>query len=216
MILAISTLLSIATLLVVYLAGENRRSAWALGFAIQPVWIGLAVATEAYGLILLSLALLALYGRNWLMYYALQRRQNLKLIATFTAPLNESKREQLMSEVDPAALERIKNRVFSSSAITEAWYPDTYAKGPGETFDLGNVTPMPGVILDPPPHFSCPYCVWSGRGELVYTHHLQDDHGAPVPWPADQLLPRRTDIWSDIPVPDGWRRYKPFHEDLSS
>lgn len=62
-------LLSACTIAVMWLAGNGSRWAWYLGIAIQPFWVAFALATGAYGLIALSLALTLVYGRNLWRWY---------------------------------------------------------------------------------------------------------------------------------------------------
>lgn len=56
--------LSPLTLWMTFAAGEMRRNAWAIGIANQLAWLAWIVASEAWGLVPMNLALTALYVRN--------------------------------------------------------------------------------------------------------------------------------------------------------
>lgn len=56
--------LSCTTLTVMWLAGNRRWEAWALGLASQALWVWFAAATRAYGLLPMSLFLIVVYARN--------------------------------------------------------------------------------------------------------------------------------------------------------
>ena len=53
-------------MLTLYLAGNGRRSAWALGMAAQLAWIAYALATGQPGFVVAALGYGAMYARNWI------------------------------------------------------------------------------------------------------------------------------------------------------
>lgn len=57
-------LLSVITIWMTVLAGNKHPSAWAIGFANQGLWLGWIVASEAWGLLPMNLALWIVYARN--------------------------------------------------------------------------------------------------------------------------------------------------------
>ena len=57
-------ILSAGTLLVMWLAGEKRTSAWVLGLVVQVLWTVWALMIEAYGLLPVTLGLFVVYARN--------------------------------------------------------------------------------------------------------------------------------------------------------
>lgn len=64
MLFLFSTLLSIITIITMWLAGNNDKRAWVLGLGNQALWIILILWTSAYGLLLLTGALIFVYTRN--------------------------------------------------------------------------------------------------------------------------------------------------------
>lgn len=56
--------LSVITLTVMWLAGNKRWEALALGLGGQALWLVFIVVFEAWGLLPLSVALIGVYGRN--------------------------------------------------------------------------------------------------------------------------------------------------------
>lgn len=57
-------LLSALTIWMTVLAGNKHRSAWLIGLANQALWLVWIIATEAWGLLPMNLALWAVYARN--------------------------------------------------------------------------------------------------------------------------------------------------------
>lgn len=57
-------LLSGITLVVMVLAGNKDVRAWYIGLVGQALWITFSVTSEAWGLMLLSIALVFIYTRN--------------------------------------------------------------------------------------------------------------------------------------------------------
>lgn len=57
--------LSCWTLITMWLAGNQTRWAWASGLASQFLWLAFAWMYEAWGLMPLSFALMAVYARNF-------------------------------------------------------------------------------------------------------------------------------------------------------
>lgn len=62
--LALTFVLSVATIATMWLAGDKRWEGWALGLANQVLWIVFIVAYEAWGLSLLTAFLIVVYTRN--------------------------------------------------------------------------------------------------------------------------------------------------------
>lgn len=58
-------LLSAAGLTVLWLAGNRRRFAWALGVAIQGLWATYAITTDQPGFLVSVAAYGTVYARNW-------------------------------------------------------------------------------------------------------------------------------------------------------
>lgn len=48
-----------------YFAGSNRAVGWAIGLAVQVLWIGYAFATRQWGFIFSAIAYSAVNIRNW-------------------------------------------------------------------------------------------------------------------------------------------------------
>jgi hypothetical protein len=59
-------LLSAITIWMTVLAGNKHPSAWAIGLANQALWLGWIIASGAWGLLPMNLALWLVYGRNHL------------------------------------------------------------------------------------------------------------------------------------------------------
>lgn len=57
-------LLSAITIWMTVLAGNKHPSAWAVGLANQALWLGWIVASSAWGLLPMNVALWIVYGRN--------------------------------------------------------------------------------------------------------------------------------------------------------
>lgn len=57
-------LLSVITIWMTVLAGNKHRSAWAVGLANQALWLGWIVASAAWGLLPMNIALWIVYARN--------------------------------------------------------------------------------------------------------------------------------------------------------
>ena len=68
---ALQWVLSAGTLVVMWLAGDKRTSAWVLGLIVQVLWTAWALMIEAYGLLPVTLGLFLVYGRNlWLSWHS--------------------------------------------------------------------------------------------------------------------------------------------------
>jgi len=63
-------LLSAITIWMTVLAGNKHPSAWAVGLANQALWLGWIVASSAWGLLPMNIALWFVYGRNHLKWSA--------------------------------------------------------------------------------------------------------------------------------------------------
>jgi hypothetical protein len=59
-------LLSAITIYSMWLAGERKSYTWLIGLANQALWLVWIIATEAWGLLPMNLALWFVYGRNHL------------------------------------------------------------------------------------------------------------------------------------------------------
>jgi len=59
-------LLSANTIYFTLLAGNNSRHAWLLALIGQVFWMVWVVASEAWGLVPMNIALWVIYGRNYL------------------------------------------------------------------------------------------------------------------------------------------------------
>jgi hypothetical protein len=57
-------LLSAITIYSMWLAGERKNYTWLIGLANQALWLVWIVATQAWGLLPMNLALWFVYGRN--------------------------------------------------------------------------------------------------------------------------------------------------------
>lgn len=72
--------LALAGIAGLYLAGKKKKSGWAVGVAIQVLWMTYAIVTHQYGFILSSCAYAFMYGRNYYLWYkeekALREVQN--------------------------------------------------------------------------------------------------------------------------------------------
>lgn len=51
------------------LAGNKKKSGWALGIATQALWMTYAIVTGQYGFILGALAYTYVYARNYMKWY---------------------------------------------------------------------------------------------------------------------------------------------------
>lgn len=63
-------LLSAITIWMTVLAGNKHPSAWLFGLVNQALWLGWIVASSAWGLLPMNLALWIVYGRNHLKWNA--------------------------------------------------------------------------------------------------------------------------------------------------
>ncbi len=63
-------LLSVITIWMTVLAGNKHPTAWAVGLANQALWLGWIVASSAWGLLPMNVALWIVYGRNHLKWNA--------------------------------------------------------------------------------------------------------------------------------------------------
>jgi hypothetical protein len=59
-------ILSIIMIVVINAAGNLKRWSWMLGIVCQGLWVWWIVVVEAWGLLLLTAAMLYVYGRNWM------------------------------------------------------------------------------------------------------------------------------------------------------
>ena len=59
-------LLSAVTIWMTVLAGNKHPSAWAVGLVNQALWLGWIVASSAWGLLPMNIALSVVYGLNYL------------------------------------------------------------------------------------------------------------------------------------------------------
>ena len=59
-------LLSAITIYMTQLVGDKKASAWLVGLANQLLWVVYILATEAWGLIPLNIALWVAYTRNYI------------------------------------------------------------------------------------------------------------------------------------------------------
>lgn len=64
--LVLSLVLAVAGCAGLTLAGRGHWQGWALGLAVQPVWVAFGVVTKGYGLILSSAMYGTVYTRNLL------------------------------------------------------------------------------------------------------------------------------------------------------
>lgn len=65
--------LSVNTVIVMWLAGSKRVTAWALGLVGQAGWLLFVIVFGAWGLLPLVVALTFVYGRNLRRWWADQR-----------------------------------------------------------------------------------------------------------------------------------------------
>jgi len=63
-------LLSAITIYTMFLAGDRKSYTWLVGLANQALWLTWIVASEAWGLIPMNIALWAVYARNHLKWRA--------------------------------------------------------------------------------------------------------------------------------------------------
>lgn len=52
-----------------FLAGSKKKIGWALGIAVQVLWIAYALATEQLGFVVSALVYAGVYARNWLRWH---------------------------------------------------------------------------------------------------------------------------------------------------
>jgi len=62
--------LSANTLYVMFLAGNKRKGAWALGLAGQLLWLIWIILTKSWGLLPMNIGLWVVYGRNHIKWTA--------------------------------------------------------------------------------------------------------------------------------------------------
>ena len=65
-----SWLLASGGLLMLWLAGSGRRSAWILGLCVQVLWLSYGIVTRQWGFVVSSLAYSAVIGRNLAKWHA--------------------------------------------------------------------------------------------------------------------------------------------------
>jgi hypothetical protein len=59
-------ILSVLTIITMVWAGRKDKNAWLLGIANQALWFMFIVRTESWGLLVLMIALLWVYSKNYL------------------------------------------------------------------------------------------------------------------------------------------------------
>lgn len=64
MLITFTTIMSLVTILVMWLAGNGDKRAWVLGLCNQALWLGFIFITKSYGLLILTAALIVVYIRN--------------------------------------------------------------------------------------------------------------------------------------------------------
>lgn len=72
---ALALITGLMTLLSMWLAGLKRKEAWVVGLFNQVFWIAFIVIFEAWGLIPLTIALVFLFTRNYLLWEKDQKCQ---------------------------------------------------------------------------------------------------------------------------------------------
>lgn len=65
--------LSVVTIVAMELAGRKDKRAWAIGLANQVLWVAFIVHTRSWGLLVLTGALIYVYGRNYLRWSEAER-----------------------------------------------------------------------------------------------------------------------------------------------
>lgn len=60
-----SIVLEVVGMIGLWFAGSRPRWGWAIGVAVQPLWVAYSLATKQYGFILGSFAYGAVSARNW-------------------------------------------------------------------------------------------------------------------------------------------------------
>lgn len=78
LIKALPWLLSANTLYVMFLAGNKRRYAWALGLAGQALWLLWIILVQAWGLLPMNIGLWVVYSRNHLKWVKPEAEQSIK------------------------------------------------------------------------------------------------------------------------------------------
>lgn len=78
LIKALPWLLSANTLYVMFLAGNKRRYAWALGLAGQALWLLWIILVQAWGLLPMNIGLWVVYARNHLKWVSPEAEQSIK------------------------------------------------------------------------------------------------------------------------------------------
>jgi hypothetical protein len=63
-------LLSVITIYTMFLAGDRKSYTWLVGLANQALWLVWIIASSAWGLLPMNLALWFVYGRNHLKWAA--------------------------------------------------------------------------------------------------------------------------------------------------
>lgn len=61
--------LSILTVGMMYLAGNKNKWAWILGLANQSLWLTWIITVQAWGLLILTFALIFMYTRNLIKWH---------------------------------------------------------------------------------------------------------------------------------------------------
>lgn len=61
-------MLSVITIYMTVLAGNKARHAWAVGLVNQALWLAWIVASAAWGLLPMNIALWVVYARNHLVW----------------------------------------------------------------------------------------------------------------------------------------------------
>lgn len=75
MITAWSFLLAAGGLLGIYLAGRKNLWGWAIGMAMQPLWVVFAIITDAWGLILNAVGYFTVYTNNYIKWRGEKRQK---------------------------------------------------------------------------------------------------------------------------------------------
>ena len=58
-------ILSVLTILMMYLVGEKKRSGWLIGLASQAIWLYWIIADQKWGFLILSFYLTYIYYVNY-------------------------------------------------------------------------------------------------------------------------------------------------------
>ena len=76
MLLGLSVVVSVGTVLAMYLLADRRRSGWLVSLGNQPLWFAITVMTEAWGLMMLNVLMTAIAVKG-LLYWNRGRRREL-------------------------------------------------------------------------------------------------------------------------------------------